>query len=87
MSFSLDDIVAVSKNTFYVTNLHYFKDPRMKNLEFYLRLKLGNIVYFDGKNAKMVDQFVPAPTGIALDKSKRYAIVDSSFESVNGSRF
>lgn len=68
---SLDDIAVVSKDRFYVTNMHFFKDANLRTAELYLALPFGNIVYFDGQKSRMVDQWVATPTGIAVDKSRK----------------
>lgn len=71
-NFSLNDVVAVGKDKFYVTNYHYFKTDRMQSFELYFGLRVGNIVYFDGKNASYAAQWISTPSGMALDKSKKY---------------
>ncbi len=65
-------MVAISKDQFYVTNYHYFEDERWQSAELYLGLKLGSVVFFDGKNSSFVEQWIRTPNGLALDKSKKY---------------
>ena len=78
---SLNDVLAVSKSAFYVTNFHYFEDERLQTAELYLGLRLGSVVFFDGKNATLVAQSLSTPTGLALDKSKKLDIMSHYFFS------
>jgi arylesterase/paraoxonase len=55
---SPNDIVGVGPDSFYVTNDHRFPSGWKRTLEDYLRLRLSNIVFFDGS------EFVRAASGI-----------------------
>ncbi len=46
---SPNDIVAVGRDSFYVSNDHRYTDGIMKTLEDYLKLPLANVVYYNGK--------------------------------------
>jgi arylesterase / paraoxonase len=50
MMISPNDIVAVGLNQFYFTNDHGYPDGVMRSLEDYGRLKLANLIYYDGSN-------------------------------------
>ena len=55
---SPNDITAVSRNRFYVTNDHRYRSGFMRIIEDYLKLPLSNVVYFDGNNfSEMADGF------------------------------
>lgn len=55
---SPNDIAAVGRNRFYVTNDHRYRNDVMRILEDYLKLPLSNVVYFDGNNfSEMADGF------------------------------
>lgn len=45
---SPNDIVAVGPDRFYVTNDHHYASGFMRTVEDYLKLRLSNIVYYDG---------------------------------------
>jgi arylesterase/paraoxonase len=55
---SPNDIVGVGPESFYVTNDHRFPSGWRRALEDYLRLRLSNVVFFDGS------EFVQAASGI-----------------------
>ena len=52
MMISPNDIVAVGMNQFYFTNDHAYVNGVMRTLEDYGRLKLANLVYYDGSSYK-----------------------------------
>lgn len=56
---SPNDIVAVGPETFYVTNDHRYAKGIKKTVEEYLRLKLSNVLFYNGT------EFVEAASGIA----------------------
>ena len=58
MLISPNDLVAVGRNRFYVSNDHRFEAGFMQKLEDYLQLKLSGIVYYDGS------RFIGAASGI-----------------------
>ena len=78
--YNLHDVLAVSKDKFYATRFHYFREERLQNFELYFSLRLGSILFFDGKNASSVRDYVATPSGLALDKSKKYIYVSSLTE-------
>ena len=55
---SPNDLVAVGPESFYVTNDHRYARGWMRTVEDYLRLRLSNVVFYDGK------EFVEAASGI-----------------------
>lgn len=74
---SLEDLVCLTNEKFFAVNTHYFKDEYLRHVELYFALPLGNLVYFDGKKSRIVKRWIPSPTGIALDISKKWMYVSS----------
>ena len=65
--FSTNDLVALSENTFYITNFFYYRNNLPEAL---LRLKWGSVVYYDGQQGHTVLTGLDGPNGInKLDKS------------------
>jgi arylesterase/paraoxonase len=58
MLISPNDLVAVDRNKFYVSNDHRFEAGMMRQLEDYLQLKLSSVAYYDSS------RFVEAASGI-----------------------
>lgn len=58
MLISPNDLVAVGRDRFYVSNDHRFGAGFMQTLEDFLRLKLSGVVYYDGS------RFIKAASGI-----------------------
>jgi arylesterase/paraoxonase len=58
MLISPNDLVAVGRNKFYVSNDHRFRPGIMQTLEDFLQLKLSGVVYYDGS------RFIKAASGI-----------------------
>ena len=52
MMLSPNDIVAVGLNQFYFTNDHVYANGLMRIIEDYGRLKLANLIYYDGSSYK-----------------------------------
>ena len=72
LSFSPNDIVALSPNTFYFSNDAYGTSYVARNIERYLMLARGNVIYYDGKNMhKVVDKGFGC-NGVAISPDKRY---------------
>jgi hypothetical protein len=63
--------VGIGHEKFYTTSYHYFTNPTMQSVEVMLGLRLGSVLYFDGKNTTYVHRWMGSPTGIALDKNKK----------------
>uniref|UniRef100_A0A914W4I2 Paraoxonase n=1 Tax=Plectus sambesii TaxID=2011161 RepID=A0A914W4I2_9BILA len=77
---NLRDVAAVGPEKFYATSYHYFNNPTMQSVEVMLGLRLGSVLYFDGSNTTYAHRWIGSPTGIALDKSKKYIYVASFTE-------
>jgi arylesterase/paraoxonase len=65
-----NDIVGVGRNQFYVTNIDGYRSSFMRGIELLLRLASGNVVYYDGKFAKVADRIAMA-NGIAVDPARK----------------
>ncbi|VDP17262.1 unnamed protein product [Soboliphyme baturini] len=50
-----------------------FNQPILRRAEMLLQLKLGSIIYYDDAiaEAKIVEQFVSMPAGIAIDRRQK----------------
>jgi len=69
--YSANNLIVVGLDKFYVTNDRYFKHDLLFKLEVAAMAALGNIVYYDGKEARVVDQWLLSPNGINVDKSRK----------------
>ena len=71
----LNDIVIVGLDEFYMTVDHYFSHPRLKQLEFNLRLPLSSVLYYnhDSGTARPVVERLGNPNGIAQSNNHRYS--------------
>ena len=56
---------------FYVANDHYFSNVLLSIIEIFYPLKWGNVVFFDGKHAKLVADHLHFADGITIDASGR----------------
>jgi arylesterase/paraoxonase len=74
---TLNDLVAVSKDRFYVTSDHNSKHPLVNTISDYLRLPVGYVMYFDGARRARVASGICYANGIALDEDKRRLYVAS----------
>lgn len=72
---ALESVVALSKETFYAINSHFFRKNFGRGLEMFLALPFGNIVHFDGKKSRVIQNWLATPSGIALDVSKKWLYV------------
>lgn len=70
-----NDVVAVGKNQFYVTNDHGSKGGFSRFLEDYLRLGDASIIYYNGSDFEYMDEGLQYANGInvSLDGSQIYA--------------
>ena len=64
-SFSLNDLVLVDRNCFYATKTHRLR-RNWRNLETLLFLRLGEILYYDGKTVRTVATGLSFPNGINI---------------------
>lgn len=72
---SLNDLVVVGDDKFYVTNWFTMKSPIMRQLEAILFvLPLQNVVYFDGKAGTVVLSGKYGANGINASPDKKYVI-------------
>jgi sugar lactone lactonase YvrE len=58
---SINDLVAVSADTFYVTNFFYYHNIVP---EVFLQFHWGSIVYYDGQDVRIVASGLNQPNGI-----------------------
>ncbi|MBX2952994.1 MAG: hypothetical protein KF870_10835 [Leadbetterella sp.] len=69
---SPNDLLAVGENAFFLTNDHGTTKGWRKTASDYLRLPVGNVVYYDGTRSGVVLDKVTYPNGIALFKDRIY---------------
>jgi arylesterase/paraoxonase len=72
---SPNDILAISPDHFYVTNDHGTTSGLMRLLEDYLRLKLSNVVYFNGQNFSQAASDIGYANGINISADKKFIFV------------
>jgi arylesterase/paraoxonase len=68
---SPNDIVAVSRDSFYVSNDHRYTSGIRKTLEDYLKLPLANIVYYDGRSFSEAAAGISYANGINVSPDGR----------------
>lgn len=62
---SPNDLAVVGAGRFYVTNDHYFVSQPWRTLEDYLRLPLGQLIYFDKNQARVAQSGFAYGNGVA----------------------
>ncbi|XP_030843757.1 serum paraoxonase/arylesterase 1-like [Strongylocentrotus purpuratus] len=77
---SINDVVAVSKDTFYFTNDGRSLSPGIRLIEQLLRFRTGGIFYCDVTSCDQVGEPLLEPNGIQLSRDQRYVIVSQPFE-------
>jgi len=70
-----NNLVMTGLDKFFVTNDHYFRNEWLRKVELILAATLGNIVFYDGKDARVVDQWLLSPNGINADKARKQLYV------------
>lgn len=69
---SPNDLLAVGEDAFFLTNDHGTVKGWKKNVADYLRLPVGNVVYYDGIRSGIVLKNIAYPNGIALFNDRIY---------------
>lgn len=69
---SPNDLLAVGEDAFFLTNDHGTVKGWRKVVSDYLRLPVGNVVYYDGTRSGVVLKRIAYPNGIALYKDRIY---------------
>ena len=69
---SPNDLLAVGEDAFFLTNDHGTVQGWQKTVADYLRLPVGNVVYFDGQRSGIVLKRIAYPNGIAYFNSRIY---------------
>lgn len=75
---SPNDIHAVGKDKFYITNDHTVEKGLLRTLMDYVKYPSGNVVYFDGKTAKAVTEGIAYANGINSWADKKTFFVAST---------
>jgi len=73
--FAGNNLVMTGLDKFFITNDRYFKNDYLLKVEIVTKAAMGNIVYYDGTNAKVVDQWLLSPNGINVDKARKQLYV------------
>jgi arylesterase/paraoxonase len=68
MLVSPNDLVAVGPNSFYVSNDHGYLSGTMRMMEDYLKLRLSNVVYYDGSRFSEAASSIGIANGINVSK-------------------
>lgn len=71
----MNDVVAVSEDTFYITKMFHSTTPFRHTVEMYLLMSLGEILYFDGSNMRSVASGLQVPNGINKSPDGKYIYV------------
>ncbi|XP_048367415.1 serum paraoxonase/arylesterase 2-like [Sphaerodactylus townsendi] len=72
---SVNDIVALSPDSFYATNDHYFTGQYLMMLEMFLGLTLTNVIYYSPKEVKEVASGFYSANGINISPDGQYVYV------------
>ncbi|XP_053121028.1 serum paraoxonase/arylesterase 2-like isoform X2 [Hemicordylus capensis] len=72
---SVNDIVALSPDSFYATNDHYFTELILMLLEMFLGLTWTNVVYYSPKEVKEVAKGFYSANGINMSPDGKYVYV------------
>ncbi|XP_066483150.1 serum paraoxonase/arylesterase 2-like isoform X2 [Tiliqua scincoides] len=72
---SVNDILALSPDTFYATNDKYFTEPTLALLEMFLGLPWTNVVYYSPKEVKEVAKGFYIANGINISPNGQYVYV------------
>ena len=76
---SPNDVVAVGENTFYFTNDHDKKDSFRRQMDDYLQIATGGIVYFDGqKGIPVSEKSIGYANGINVSNDGKYLYATST---------
>jgi len=76
-----NNFAIVGPEEFYFSNDHYFHDHYLAQLEYMIPyIRLGNIVYYNKGNAKVVDSFLYTPNGMTIDKKRKHLFVASPLD-------
>ncbi|XP_069769772.1 serum paraoxonase/arylesterase 2-like [Narcine bancroftii] len=70
--YNVNDIVALSSESFYATNDHYFFNDFLKLIEFFTVLSWGNVIYYSALEVKEVATGYGFPNGIAISLDGKY---------------
>uniref|UniRef100_A0A7E4VUM8 Six-bladed beta-propeller, TolB-like protein n=1 Tax=Panagrellus redivivus TaxID=6233 RepID=A0A7E4VUM8_PANRE len=75
---SLTDIAVLDGgNRFVAINGFYFGNMYLRYGELAMQLRSGDLVLYDGKNVKVIDNAIASPMAVALDKERGYLYVSS----------
>ena len=64
--FRINDLFAVGEDQLYVTNIIYNRGALMKMFETLTFREWGEVVYFDGRQGKVVGEGLGGPNGVAV---------------------
>lgn len=72
MYFSMNDLVAVGQDKFYISKYTVYRDGNSIKLEHFSHLRQGKIYYYDGRKARVVSDGYFLPNGINVSPDKTY---------------
>ncbi|KAK2150989.1 hypothetical protein LSH36_380g02042 [Paralvinella palmiformis] len=67
----LNDVVAVDKQSFYVTNYLYWRGSVASKIEMFLMLKWGSVLFYDGEKSRVVRDGLFMTNGINKSPDNR----------------
>jgi arylesterase / paraoxonase len=82
MIISPNDVVAVGPDRFYFTNDHNYRNGFMRTLEDYGRLKVANLVYYDGETFSEVAADFAYPNGVNVSRDGQKLFMIAGTEQV-----
>ncbi|XP_074652090.1 serum paraoxonase/arylesterase 2-like [Tubulanus polymorphus] len=80
----MNDVLATSEDTFYVTIMNRFRSKLLRHIEALLTLPLGSVVYYDGKDTSTVASNLYLPNGINWSPDHKFVYVVSVTVFGNG---
>ncbi|XP_065832927.1 serum paraoxonase/arylesterase 1-like, partial [Oscarella lobularis] len=76
--YSINDVAAVGKESFYYSNDHYFVGGNLRKIEAVLQLPWGNVGVYEKNATRILDASLAYPNGVTLSPDGRYLYVACS---------
>ncbi len=78
--YSANDVAPVGERRFYLTNDHRYTRGLLKMAEEYLQLSIANLVYYDGRQARVVAQGIGYANSVLVDEQKNRVFVSATID-------
>ena len=69
--YSINDVAAVGKESFYYSNDHYFEAGHLRKMEDILQLPWGNVGVYEENATRVLDTSIVYPNGVTLSPDGR----------------